>query len=86
MFSKYTAIGFMACASGGSRPQSSQLLVDESNEDWDGGPVLSEQPGLHSGDKRPFCSRQQSKQARKKMGKMQYADMAFANIASIMID
>ena len=88
VFSKCTATSFMACVLGGSRPQSSQLPVFESDEDWDGGPDLSEQPSPYSGDKRASCLRQYPKQARNKKGKgrVQSADETFVNITSIMIE
>ena len=62
-------------------------VVDESDEEIEVDPDISELPGPHSGDNRASTSRQQAKQSRKKKGKMQqYADETFLNMASIMTE
>ena len=84
VYSKYTTTSFMATASGGHQPQSSHMVIDESNRDEE--VDLSELPGQHSGEKRPSCSNQQPKQSKKKNGMMPSINETFINVCTIMID
>ena len=57
VFSRIIATSFYTSASGGNHPPSTQMPFDESDEEIEVDPDLSELPGPQTGDKRASTSR-----------------------------